>query len=584
MMKVFCFITIVLYATLLQAGERMALVIGNGNYSNNGLSYLPNPTKDAKLIKDTLEQLGFKVIFKENLDKERMDSAIEAFTQQLDGTEIAFFYYAGHGSAYAGQNYLLPIKAKISSATQLRYRANDAQEILGMMSEKAKNSIFILDACRDTPFTKSSGFRGLAPIIGASNKSTYVIYAADKGQKALDNRAFAIALSNSLLKPQSIRQAAVETRNQVLISSKNEQFPVVFDKLIGEVYLKGKPTSPKKNNKPTISSNSQLTYVELKRIRSELHQLGCLDVIQDTKKWNWQDKIAINRLVNKNKEILDGISKKPGKHWVGILSEDYIQACKQVEVVVTAKPQQQKFKPMITTSTKDQITNEPETNVIANTKIEKNSKKSKHQQEVSSLKKQIIQAINSNRLTTSSKGKSALSLINELEKLEPNSEFTKSQRNEMVQKYASWASSSITRGNLRKARSYLTKIKIISGNSSEIDKLSKKISAKEQAQRIAAEKRRALEVKRAQEQKALQKQKEKKASEKKRALAERKKQEVKTTSVSQSTRATAKTPSREDIISENKSLYNQKCTDKDLSDYWKRRCGIMYNSGYTRSQ
>ncbi len=237
-------------AALAQAGNRLALVIGNSDYQNSRLSYLPNPIKDAALIKNTLKQLAFEVIYAENLDKGGMDKVVKRFTRRLQRGDIAFFYYAGHGSSYAGQSYLLPLKSDIDSATQLQYRANNAQEILDLMSEKASSSIFILDACRDTLFSRSTT-RGLASI--NSGKGTYVIYAADQGQVALDNRVFAKSLASELLKSQSIRDVALETRKTVLSVSDGQQYPATYDKLLERIYLRGKP-SPKP--KPQVANTT----------------------------------------------------------------------------------------------------------------------------------------------------------------------------------------------------------------------------------------------------------------------------------------------------------------------------------------
>ncbi len=228
-------LTVVSFA---HAGNRIALVIGNSNYKNSGLSYLPNPVKDAALMKETLEQLGFRVIYAENLNKESMDNIVDQFIAALSAGDIAFFYYAGHGSSYAGKSYLLPLGANIRSATQFKYRANNAQEVLDLMSEKAKSSILVLDACRDTPFSRSVGTRGLASI--NSGKGTYVIYAADQGQAALDNRIFAKSLSRALLKPQSIQDVALETRQKVLAASDGAQYPATYDKLLERVFLNGR--------------------------------------------------------------------------------------------------------------------------------------------------------------------------------------------------------------------------------------------------------------------------------------------------------------------------------------------------------
>ena len=50
---------LVFLAPLAQAQERVALVIGNGNYANAGT--LPNPANDAQVVAGALRDVGFDV-------------------------------------------------------------------------------------------------------------------------------------------------------------------------------------------------------------------------------------------------------------------------------------------------------------------------------------------------------------------------------------------------------------------------------------------------------------------------------------------------------------------------------------------
>jgi uncharacterized caspase-like protein len=63
------------------AQERLALVIGNAAYQSGW--DLRNPVNDAKDLAKVLRQLGFKVIFKQNLNLREMKDAINQFGQQL---------------------------------------------------------------------------------------------------------------------------------------------------------------------------------------------------------------------------------------------------------------------------------------------------------------------------------------------------------------------------------------------------------------------------------------------------------------------------------------------------------------------
>src|SRR5262249_35825097 len=64
------------------AGDRVALVIGNGAYSF--ATRLPNPTNDAADIAKVLREIGFDVVEGIDLDRRAMEEKIRAFADKLD--------------------------------------------------------------------------------------------------------------------------------------------------------------------------------------------------------------------------------------------------------------------------------------------------------------------------------------------------------------------------------------------------------------------------------------------------------------------------------------------------------------------
>ena len=94
------------------AEKRVALVIGNSAYQN--VTRLDNPRNDAALMAETLGTLGFTLIggrAQLDLDKPAMDLAVQNFGRQVQGADVALFYYAGHGVQVSGANYLVPVSA-----------------------------------------------------------------------------------------------------------------------------------------------------------------------------------------------------------------------------------------------------------------------------------------------------------------------------------------------------------------------------------------------------------------------------------------------------------------------------------------
>lgn len=82
--------------------QRLALVIGNANYSTGPLR---NPVHDAQEIATALEDANFQVILLNNATKREMDRALQQFGDILSlrkGTGL--FYFSGHGMQVEGEN------------------------------------------------------------------------------------------------------------------------------------------------------------------------------------------------------------------------------------------------------------------------------------------------------------------------------------------------------------------------------------------------------------------------------------------------------------------------------------------------
>jgi len=166
------------------ATERIALVIGNGDYRVNPLS---NPANDARDMAKVLGELGFDVTLKVNADQMTMESAIQGFGEKLHKNAVGLFYFSGHGAQYQGDNYLIPTNSirKISAADHFRYKAVPAGYVLGVMQVAGNGlNIVILDACRANPFkgfSKNLG-QGLTQMAGA--QGTLIAYATAPGTVA----------------------------------------------------------------------------------------------------------------------------------------------------------------------------------------------------------------------------------------------------------------------------------------------------------------------------------------------------------------------------------------------------------------
>jgi len=182
-------VCVALYTAANASGQRIALVIGNGNYQHPDLPKLANPTNDAEDMARALRGFGFEVIERKNQTLEGMNQAIAEFGSKIGGSEVALFYYAGHGIQVKNQNYLIPVNARIESEASVPYQGVNLNQVLDEMDNgKSGANIVMLDACRNNPITgkfRSGQSRGLASP-GSAPKGTVIVYATDPGNVASD--------------------------------------------------------------------------------------------------------------------------------------------------------------------------------------------------------------------------------------------------------------------------------------------------------------------------------------------------------------------------------------------------------------
>ncbi len=183
-----CFFSLILTAPAL-ADKRFALVIGNSAYQS--VTPLDNPKNDASLMAKTLDGLGFTLIgggAQLDLDKAALDKAVQSFGQQIQGADVALFYYAGHGVQVSGANYLVPINANPTRETDVDFQMVDINLVLRQMQGAGTRlNLVILDACRNNPF----GGRGLRATGGGlaqmhAPEGTLLSYATQPGNVAQD--------------------------------------------------------------------------------------------------------------------------------------------------------------------------------------------------------------------------------------------------------------------------------------------------------------------------------------------------------------------------------------------------------------
>src|SRR5262245_25243524 len=124
------FILALLFVTLdpaLAQQRRTALVIGNAAYESGPLR---NPVNDAADIAGALQGLGFEVVLLSDAKLRAMEEAIETFNQKLRKGGVGLFYFAGHGLQVAGENYIVPLGARINREQDVRFETVHVGRVL----------------------------------------------------------------------------------------------------------------------------------------------------------------------------------------------------------------------------------------------------------------------------------------------------------------------------------------------------------------------------------------------------------------------------------------------------------------------
>jgi uncharacterized caspase-like protein len=219
--------------------SRFALVIGNSAYKY--AAELPNPRNDARAIAKVLRQLQFEVDLTPDAGLRKFRSALESFNKKIVSAEAALFYFAGHGLQLKGNNYLLPIDARVTHETHLDWNTVQVDQIIQSMAPRARSSLLFLDACRDDSITRSlaeyisadertrdlprSGFAEMRSTMG-----TFIAFATAPNTVAFDGTGrhspFTEALLDHITTPDiTVGDMMIAVRNQVIRATRGRQSP-----------------------------------------------------------------------------------------------------------------------------------------------------------------------------------------------------------------------------------------------------------------------------------------------------------------------------------------------------------------------
>ncbi|MCH2094586.1 MAG: caspase family protein [Rhodobacteraceae bacterium] len=232
--------------------NRTALVIGNASYQHAGA--LKNPVNDARAMAAKLSALGFNVVEGYDLDYVGTLRSMRDFARASYGADVALVYYAGHGIAVDGQNYLVPTDARLDSPSDWKFQLYAVADLIEMLNQNADVALLFLDACRDNPLsnilaqsrglaTRSAADRGLSPIQAPTRGAGIAVaFATSPGQVASDGEGahspFAAALLTHIDLPNTdIMEVMSRVTGDVYKSTNEVQRPWFNASLTGTVVL-----------------------------------------------------------------------------------------------------------------------------------------------------------------------------------------------------------------------------------------------------------------------------------------------------------------------------------------------------------
>jgi curli biogenesis system outer membrane secretion channel CsgG len=223
-------------------GDRVALVIGNGKYAS---APLVNSVNDSRAMAQSLREMGFTVIERENITSKQIPSTLREFRTSLTPGSVALFFYAGHGLQIKGTNYLPAVDAEINSEDDVPMQSIDLNRILDILAEsKTRLNLLFLDACRNNPYARSmrSGVTGLAKVDAPSG--TLISFATRPGSTASDGSGghgvYTEQLLGQMREPNvPVEQVLKRVGASVKRATRGAQEPWMEGSIEGDFYFRG---------------------------------------------------------------------------------------------------------------------------------------------------------------------------------------------------------------------------------------------------------------------------------------------------------------------------------------------------------
>ncbi|MEO1490581.1 MAG: peptidoglycan-binding protein [Pseudomonadota bacterium] len=135
------------------ANDRVALVIGNGDYAHTHDA--ETAVRDARAVSEAFSEAGWQVIVATDLDRFAMRRVLSRFADAAGEAEAQAIYYSGHAIRSGGTTYLAPVTAQADSLTDVLFDGVPLDLILRIASDAAGQSVVFLDGAQLRGFRPS---------------------------------------------------------------------------------------------------------------------------------------------------------------------------------------------------------------------------------------------------------------------------------------------------------------------------------------------------------------------------------------------------------------------------------------------
>ncbi len=255
------FLTAIVPASAQEEGKRIALIIGNNNYST---SPLRNAINDARLMDKALQAAGFKTILKEDATYPVMEEAAAKLAEQLGPDDTALFFYAGHGVQIESENFLVPVDFEpTSTIVQAKFKCFRLAQLFEELKKRTKRSIIILDACRSNPVAEKNALQAGLAQPQVSGMESFIVFSTSPGQVAADNPSgrdsyFTEALGDLINEPGlTLDDVFTRVKARVSTATESRQSPWTISNLTSTFYFHP-PSNLQTANDPSVAEKWML--------------------------------------------------------------------------------------------------------------------------------------------------------------------------------------------------------------------------------------------------------------------------------------------------------------------------------------